>query len=372
MAIYWMFLGLSLLVALWCRYKFQLVDSYGIIERRAYLIQAILFFAVIIFFCGLRSSVADTQTYVHLFNTSANSIGTIDWNSVVVDKGYQFLVVLYRQFISKDFHGWLFLCSFVSGVAVMIGFWKYSYDFGMSCFLFIATTYFTYLVNGMRQFICISLVFACTHWIIERKYIRFIILVLLLSFIHLSVVVMIPVCFFVNAKPWSWRMWLLIVVAILTGVFFDRLLPYISSLLNDTQYEGAVNYIASGSAVGSSIIRLIIALIPPGLAFLGRRTVEEEGNNLINLLVNMSVINLLIYFLATLTSGLVLGRVASYFGIYNLLLLPWLLNHLFSESSRVLLKIVCVVLYTGYFYYQMVMTWHLPYVSDILHITLWN
>ena len=372
MAIYWMFLGLSLLTALWCRYKFQLVDSYGIVEKRAYLIQAILFFAVIIFFCGLRSGIADTYAYIGLFNNSANSITSINWNSVTVDRGYEFLVVLYRQFISTDYHGWLFLCSFVSGVAVMIGFWKYSYDFGMSCFLFIATTYFTYLVNGMRQFICISIVFACTHWIIDRKYIRFIILVLLLSFIHLSVVVMIPVCFFVNAKPWSWRMWLLIIIAGLSGVLFDRILPYLSFLLNDTQYEGTINYIASGGAVGSSIIRLIIALIPPGLALIGRRIVEEEGNKLIDLLVNMSVINLLLYFIATLISGLVMGRVAAYFSIYNLLLLPWLLNHLFNSSSRAFLKVSCVVLYTGYFYYQMVITWHLPYVSDILHISLWN
>ena len=365
-----MFLGLSLLTALWCRYQFQLVDSYGTVVRRAYLIQAILFFAVIIFFCGLRSGIADTPTYIWMFNSSADNINSIDWSSVKVDRGYEFFVVLYRQFISKDYHGWLFLCSFVSGIATMIGFWKYSYDFGMSCFLFIATTYFTYLVNGMRQFICISIVFACTHWIVNRKYIRFIIIVLLLAFIHLSVVVMIPICFFVNAKPWSWRMWLLIFVAVLTGVLFDRLLPYFSFLLDDTRYEGAVSYIASGRAVGSSIIRLFIAIIPPGLAFIGRKTVEEEGNCLVDLLVNMSVINLLLYFIATLTSGLAVGRVAAYFNIYNLLLLPWLLNHLFVNASRVFLKISCLILYTGYFFYQMVNTWHLPYLSDILHLSL--
>ena len=359
MAIYWIFLGLSLLIALWCRYRFQFVDVYGTIERRAYLIQAILFFSVIVFFCGLRSGIADTGTYIGLFDSSADNIRSIDWDSVVVDRGYQLLVVLYRQFISKDYHGWLFLCSFISGTAAMIGFWRYSYDFGMSCFLFIATTFFTYLINGMRQFICISIVFACTHWIVERRYIRFIILVVLLSFIHFSVVVMIPVCLFVNAKPWSWRMVLLILATVLVGVLFDRLLPYIS-------------YLSPGSGAGSSITRLIIALIPAGLALLGRKTVEEEGNRLIDLCVNMSVINLLLFFIATLTNGMVIGRVAAYFNIYNLLLLPWLLNHLFTDSSRVFLKAACVVLYTGYFYYQMVVVWHLPYVSDILHISLWN
>ena len=372
MAIYWMFLGLSLLIALWCRYRFQLVDSYGAVERRAYLIQAILFFAVIIFFCGLRSGIADTPTYIWLFNNSADNVASIDWNSLTVDRGYALLVVLYRQFISTDYHGWLFLCSFVSGVATMIGFWRYSYNFGMSCFLFIATTYFTYLVNGMRQFICISLVFACTHWIVEKKYIRFIILVVLLSFIHLSVVIMIPVCLFVNARPWSWRMWLLVFIAVVGGVLFDRLLPYMSFLLNDTEYEGVISYFSSGQAVGSSIIRLIIALIPPGLAFIRRRIVEEEGNRLINLLVNMSVINLLLFFVATLTSGMVIGRVAAYFNIYNLLLLPWLLEHLFDRYSSVFLKGACIVLYTVYFYYQMVITWKLPYVSDLLHLSLWK
>lgn len=372
MVIYWMFLGLSLLTALWCRFQFRLVDSYGIIERRAYLIQAILFFAVIIFFCGLRSGIADTGVYIGLFNGSSDNIASINWESVSVDRGYQFLVVLYRQFISKDYHGWLFLCSFVSGIATMIGFWRYSYDFGMSCFLFIASTYFVYMINGMRQFICISIVFACTHWLVEKKYIRFIILVLLLSFIHLSVVIMIPVCLFINARPWSWRMIALVIVSVAFGLFFDRFFPYLSFLLDDTLYEGYISYFGSDVSAGSNVIRLIIALIPPGLAFVGRKIVNSEGNQLINILVNMSVVNVLLYFIATLTNGMVVGRVLAFFDIYNLLLLPWLLNHIFNTRSRILLKTMCIVLYTGFFYYQLVITWHLPYVSDILHISLWN
>ena len=82
-------------------------------------------------------------------------------------------------------------------------------------------------------------------------------------------------------------MLLLIISAVLVGVLFDRVLPFLSFLLNDTEYEGYISYLSSGNGFGSSVIRLVIALIPAGLAFLGRKIVEEEGNKLIALCVNM-------------------------------------------------------------------------------------
>lgn len=367
MKIYWLFLIASLGMCLWCGNRYQLINVKQHYETRAFWIQAIAFFALIIFFCGLRSGIADTGTYIGMFEGYPDNVSQIVWEDVTKDKGFYLLSVLYKQFISTDFHGWLFLIALVSGVATMIAFKKFSADFGLSCYLFVATTMFVYLVNGIRQYICVSIMFACTNWIIERKFWRFLIVVLLLSTIHASVLIFIPVYFLVQIKPWSWQMFLGLIIIMIIGLSFDSVFSFLGGFIEETQYAGYVSYI-SEQGVGSNVLRLLIAFIPCAIAFIAKNIVEEEGDKAIDVFINMSVINLGLYFIATFSSGMVVGRMTTYFDIYNLLLLPWLLNYVFNWKSSALMKICCMASYGFFFYYQMIVTWNMVYESDLLGI----
>lgn len=367
MIIYWLFLALSLLICMWCENNYQVIKIGNHYEKRAYWIQAIMFFAVVIFFCGLRSGIADTGTYIHMFESYPSNVEEIAWDTVDKDQGFYFLSVLYKQFISTDFHGWLFIIALVSGTATMYALKKYSSTFGMSCYLFITTTMFTYLVNGMRQYICISILFASIGLIIEKKFWRFLVVVLLVSTIHQSALIFILVYFLANIRPWSGKMYIIMALAMIVGLQFDKLLPMFGSMLEETQYAGYVSYIST-EGVGSNIIRLVIAAIPCVLAFIGKKVIHEENNEVINLSINMSVINFCLYFIATFSSGMVVGRITTYFDIFNLILLPWLLEHVFEQKSRKIMVFFCIVFYVLYFYYQMVITWNMPYESDILGI----
>lgn len=367
MRIYWMFLGLSLFVWFWNSIDYDLVKINRQYEKKARWSQAILFFGVIIFFCGLRSGVADTGTYINLFEGYPSDIAEIEWESVTMDKGFYFLTVLYKQVISEHYQGWLFMIALISGIATMYALKKYSYNFGFSCFLYIATTTFTYLVNGMRQYICISIVFASLGLIIERKFWKFLALILLLSTVHASVLIFIPVYFIVNIRPWSWKMYVVVFAAIIFGLFFEQLFPIFGGMLEETQYAGYINYI-SEDGVGSNIFRLLIAAVPCALAFIGKKIVESEGNQIIDIAINMSVINFCLYIIATFSSGMVVGRVAAYFDIFNIILLPWLLKHIFTKRSSDIMIGLCVVAYTIFFYLQMELTWGMSYISECLNM----
>lgn len=367
MKIYWLFLITSLFIYLWSESSFEVVKVGKYYEKRARWIQAFIMFGVIIFFCGLRSGIADTGTYIHMFNGYPNSIDAIEWSEDMKDKGFYFLSVLYKQFISEDFHGWLFLIALVSGLAVMIALKKYSCSFGLSCYLFIASTIFTYLVNGMRQFICVAIIFASTGLIVRRKFIPYLVIVLLLSTIHGSAILMLVVYFIANAPAWSSRMWFVVIMAVGMGVFFDKVFPVLGTLLQETQYSNYVDYIAT-SGVGSNILRLLIAAVPCGLAFLGRNVLDIRENPVINLSINMSVINLCIYFIATFSSGMAVGRLTTYFDMYNLLLLPWVLLNGFDRKNSRIIILLCMGFYLFFFYFQMVIAWGIGYESDILKI----
>lgn len=362
-----MFLLLSIIICIWNESSYRQMWNGQRYVRKAYWSQAILFFGVVIFFCGLRSGVADTGTYIAMFEDFPTNISQVNWNDISKDKGFYLFSVIFKQFISTDFHGWLFLCALVSGIALMKGLVRYSEYFGLSCFLFIANTMFTYFLNGMRQFIAVTIFFYAAHFIFERKWKEYVLTILFISTIHGSAIILLFVYFLGNMKPWGRSMRTVIFVSVAAGLFFDRLFPVVGNLLMETQYKGYVDYISSQGA-GSSVIRLLIAAVPCILAYLGRKVVQEQGNQCIDFCVNMSIINFCLYVIATFSSGMVVGRLTTYFDIFNLVLLPWLIYHVFTEESRKIIVIACMAFYIVFFYFQMVMVWGIGYESDILRM----
>ena len=368
MPIYWTFLIASLVIWGISAFHHKHVMINGFVETRDYAVYAVIFGALLIFFCGLRSGVADTETYINIFDAAASDFSAFQWSEAGKGPAFSLGIVLYKSLVSSDFHGWLFLIAVICVIPVMRTLIKYSCSFGFSCFLFISTTIFTYLVNGMRQFICVAIIFACIQLIEEKKFFQYLIVILLLSTIHSSALMLIPFYFITKIRPWTMGTWFMIAGGLTFGYFFDRFRPMVEMFLENTEYENYIEVLSSGT--GSNLYRLAIAAVPVVLSLIGRRYLWEADNTVINICVNMSIINFILYFIATFTSGLAVGRMTTFFDIFNILLLPWLLKNLFTRQSYRVLACLCIALYIVYFYIQMVLTWGIVYQSDILHLYL--
>jgi transmembrane protein EpsG len=366
MVVYWSFLLLSIMMIFVCNINYRTVDAYGKVEKRAHLPVAILFFSIIILFIGLRSGIADTPTYIFIYNHLPNSIFNVNIEEFTRDKGFYILSIIFKQFISKDFHLWLLFIAVISGFSVMKTLYKYSSNFGLSVFLFIATCQFTWMLNGMRQFIAVACLFGVFNWIVEKKTWRFMIVVLFFTTIHGSAIMMIPAYFIVRQKPWSKNILIPIVFAFLIGVGMATFPGLFSRLLENTQYSGYMDNISISS--GSKVYRALIAAIPSIIAIIARRKIAKSNHKIINILINLSLLNLVSLIIATFTSGIFVGRIGIYFELYNLLLLPWLISNCFTKKSKIIIYGALLILYVYYFIYQMVEVWNIYYLSDVLGI----
>lgn len=364
MQLYWFFLAMSIVGIFVCNAYPRYVKVDGQYEPRARFWQAAILFGVVIFFCGLRSGIADTPAYIQEFSDAVSNIFQLDLDAVQRDKGYAVLEVLFKQFISDDYHWWLLLIACISGISIMYTLYKYSIDFGMSFFLFIASTQFSWLVNGMRQFVAVCLIFAAIPLLLEKKWWRYILVVLLASTIHGTAIIMIPVYFIVQWKNFSLGILIASIAIAVAGMNIGRF----EFLFENTQYEGYLDNIV-GSA-GMNTIRFLVAAVPLVIAIAGRKIIKAENNRLINICTNMSCFYVAVQFASLFVGAIYIGRIAAYFNIYNLILLPWMIKNCFTKQSTSLVKIICVVCYCVYFYYQMVVTWNLEYVSDILGLSL--
>lgn len=365
MPIYWSMMAATALFAFLSlsdnklRYKQNVANK----TRFSY---AFLTFAYIAFFCSLRDVVQDTQAYIISFESAPDSFSMISPYVTNASTGKLFYLTeaIFKVFISKSHYLWFaFLCVISLGCLLRV-YYKRSENFPFTAFLFVASTTFTWLINGTRQFLVVCILFAFSDWLLEGKKVKYAILAYALSFIHNAAIFIIPVCLFISAKKlWDKRLFLFVVLTIIGTVFSEN----VFDVLNDTLDK---DY-SAGLAVdtGSNLLRLVIALVPVIIIAVERKIVEDEADDGIILAANMSVVNACFYLASTFTSGILVGRMPIFFSIYNLYLLPWLIKHCFKWDKYKIITILCIVFYTFYFYYQMHIAWRgLEYVSEILNI----
>lgn len=372
MEVYWfMFVWViffGILTQMTSRYELVGGETY---EPRARLFMAILVFSLIIFFAGMRSSVADTSVYRETFKTypllsDANSFLS---DEGLKDKGFAYLGILVKTFISDNYTVWFTIIAVISGMSVALILYKYSCNFAVSAFLFMASCQFTWMFNGMRQFLVASIMFFCTDLILKKKFFIYALIVCILSTIHQSALILIPVYFIVTGEPWSKRTMLFVGCIILAIIFANTFTNIFNDVVENTNYSGAMETLKETDD-GTNIVRVLVESVPTVIAFIYRDKISEKLTPIIKLSINMSLMSTGIYVISKiLSSGIMIGRLPIYFSLYNLILLPWLIKNIFSDREKDLVYFLMIVCYMVFFYYQMCITWGgLNYVSEILNL----
>ena len=346
------------------------VDSENMIyEQRVSLFFALMTFSVIIFFASLRSSVADTGAYISMFKSYPSDLSQIDGLLNGVAKrypGFLVLTVLLKKFTS-DYNVWFTIIAVISGICVMIPLYKYSSNFGVSAFLFMASCQFSWMFNGMRQFLVASIIFACTGLVLRKKFIPYAIIVCLLSTIHTSALILIPMYFIVTGEPWNKRTMLFVGAIILAILFTSKFTGVLEDVVENTDYATSMEEFKETDD-GTSIMRIAVESVPVIIAFIYRNRIKDKLTPIIKLSINMSLVASGLYVISKIArSGIMLGRLPIYFSMYNLILLPWLIKNIFNKEEKRLVYYLMVILYLAFFYYQMVVTWNgFGYASKIL------
>ena len=342
-------------------------------EKRVNLFMAFVTFSVIIFFAGLRSGVEDTWTYIDMFKEyplwpDAYKFIT---DPSAREPGFRIFTVLIKTYISQDYQPWLFIIASISGICIMYPLYKYSCNYGMSVFLFMVSCQFIWLLNGIRQFLVVAILFACTPLILNKKPIPYIIIVLILSTFHKSALIMIPAYFIVDSEPWSKRTMLFIACIILAMVFTSQFTGLLDTVVENTDYASSMAEFKDTDD-GTKPIRILVESIPIIIAFLYKDRIKEKLTPIIKISINMSLIAIGVYIISKIArSGIMLGRLPIYFSLYNLILLPWLINNTFEKNERRIINFFMIICYLGFFYYQMQITWNsFGYVSSILKISV--
>ena len=339
-------------------------------EYRTNMFMAILTFSFLIVLAGLRSGMADTPAYIQNFKDLPANITELYRvvSSYEKSNGFYFFAGLIKCFISKDYHVWLFIVATINGICVAFTLKKYSSNFAISALLFILTCYYTWMFNGLKQFFVATIMFAATGLILKKKVIPYIILVLFMSTFHNSVLIFIPVYFIVQGEAWNKRTIVFILLTIMAMIFANQFTNIFNDVVENTTYSESMQEIGKTDD-GTNIIRILVESIPMIISFVYRKKIKEISTPIIDLCINMSIMGSGIYVISKiLSSGVMIGRLPIYFTMYNLILLPWLIQNLFDKNTKRLMYYLMIVCYFAFFYYQIFINWGgFDYMSNILH-----
>lgn len=312
-------------------------------QRKLLLFLTIVFLVLISGFRLDETMYSDEWNYRHIFEDYLNTPITSLELSLFNEPAFKLLnwFLASRGFEAQSL---IFITAAFTVSVYVIFIHKYSIDFQLAMYIFIAGgTYFS-MMNIVRQYIAIAIVLMGYHWIIEKKLFRFVPFVFIASLFHISAWIALLYYFILNIRKVERSVFLLLVIGAVAIINFSELIEK----LDMTVYaEYATSYEESGYGVGW--MRIIFWGTFAVFVFIKRKRIFESSN------IQPQIMNG--YYLSTIllfSSRLyVYINRLDYTGICNCILIS-LVPNAFSRRNYAFVKLLIMAVFFAYGYYQVV------------------
>lgn len=339
-------------------YRMEMVNGEKV--RRMTPLFAVVAVLPLVIWAGFRGYVGDTGAYMQAFADMPSSLSGIRsyMAGVNKDQGFYFISAVIKCIIGNQNTVYFMIAAAVQCFLLFKIYRRYSISFVISFFLFIASTdYVSWIFNGMRQFVAVTITVACFPWILQKKYVKAIIGILIASLFHQSALLVLPFVFIAQGKAWNKKTLLFVMVVVMAVVFADRFTDILDNMLAETQYKNVVTDWEEFQDDGTNILRVLVYSVPAILSLIGIKYVRKADEPVVNICANMSIAAAGLYIVSMFTSGIFIGRLPIYFSVYSYILLPWLIKNVFTKRSAQLINLAMVGAYLIFYYYQMHFAW---------------
>ena len=303
-------------------------------------------------FSGLRKTIGDTEQYIDIYQRIDPETAEPVRFSFSANNMFHYLEYRLRL-VTDDPMPLLMICAVLALVPAIYILYQYASPFEMGIGLFVLTGYYSLSMNGMRQYLAAGFVLMGTKYLFSEKkadFFKFLIFVLIAWTFHSSALIMIPIYFIVRRPAWRPMMFLLVGATIVGTLLFDRFLPTFLSAIEDSDYGVYAHngWFTAGVEGGSNFIRIVVLLVPLVLAYLWRERMSAVMGREWDILVNLSVFDLMFYILSLY--NWLFARLAIYTSLYVVVMLTHLISKGTSREDSRYMNAGVLALYAIYFY----------------------
>lgn len=180
---------------------------------------------------------------------------------------------------------------------------------------FACPLFYLNFLSIMRQGVAVSLFFYSYTYIKQRKFIKYISLIVLASFFHKTVLIMLPVYFFYNIKI-NKKLYLMMLII---GIFFDKIFLKVVLEYNIPIISRYKTYVINSIGEGGTKLFYVILLI--GIVILFLIFIDKKFYKKNIFFIFMTLSGVFIYC-SLISLGHLGPRMSIYFFIYILYLIP--------------------------------------------------
>ena len=295
---------------------------------------AVLFGLTLFLVMGLRdkSVGSDIWRYFDLYN-SQNFYAYGSYNKF--EYGFDAYMGLLSYLGFSD-HMFLMLTSLFITVSFTRFFYKYSKNVGLSFYLHLTIGLFVITMSALRQSMAICFILFAIDFILERKFLLFLITVYIATTFHFSAICFFPVYFLFNVKLVSYKRIIYLLILMIFLLFFHEILLRAVQKIIPQQYLSL--YGIFKVRVKMNILLVVIAFaIPVFIVLMWKLT--NENIKLISAQDSFFFILTCISTVITIfaLNSIIISRISYYFIPAYIVLIPNVMSRLSIHFNKLLI-----------------------------------
>ena len=294
-------------------------------------------FAILFAVSACRLNVGnDYAKYVEFMHLIASGA----YSYVPTEIGFNALVaVLYKISGNENFLLVFAVFAFVTIFFFLKAMYEQSDNFGFSFFLFMAFGFYFHTFNTVRYYLALALALYSIKYVLKGEWGKFLILILIGSTFHKSLLVVIPLYFLATL---SWKKWQLAIMAVFSSSFFFlqdfylKVVVFLYPSYADTEYlEGGISWFNIMRCAGVLVLSLLYY----------KDAVKDSRRNRFYFYCNLGALVLYVCcsFLPIIT------RIGYYLNITQILFLPAIVARIPDKRQKKFFSIMIVLAALGYF-----------------------
>lgn len=239
--------------------------------------------------------------------------------------------------------------AFVTILLFLLAMYEQSDDFPLTFFLFMSLGYYFQTFSTVRYYLALAIALYSMKFVLRRQWGRFVVLILLGSTFHKSLLVIIPL-YILASLPW--KKWQLAIGVLFCTTFlfcqdfYLKLVVLLYPTYEDTEYlEGGTSYI--------NILRCLAVLIFAGLVIYMQRhdgrehSADDEDDRRFGFYFYLNLGALVLYVFCSFLP--IISRIGYYLTVSHILFLPMLLRRVENERWRRLFRLGIILAAFLYF-----------------------
>lgn len=312
----------------------------------------ILLVIILSLFCGLRTDYNDTYLYISSFNSCKTLKAYLDSSPSLTENplfyAYQ---CFFRYSISSNANAFLLSIAFFSLASTLRFIRKYSENFVFSTLLFFSLGLYVFHLAAMKQCIAIAILTYAIDALVDKKYIKYFILVFIAILFHTYAIFFVILPIFTH-KPWSIMTYVTISGVIVVLLSFQSFITSFLSAAESTGKNLSPETVIDN--VGINPFRLMVFAVPPILSFVFQEYLSDFYDRKNNIIMNMSILSFLIMSLGIFSSANLFGRSAIYFELGSIIILPSIIKCIFEKKTSKFISVLASLGYIGFFAYSVI------------------